>query len=171
VSLARLQRLADEDRSSVAVYLADRWIPQISSKRVGIVAKGITWDNQSILDEHLRLRNLYPDVKLLWSGDWSTYDGRIFWVTVVGLQSTDPDDVLGWCVQGGSTGTTGSRRSSARRTRSLEVPSSFHGGERLVDAVVGGCSMCSPADIDRRQGARGPSPRCFGTGPRCRSNG
>lgn len=81
--------------------LADRWIPQISSKRVGLVAKGITWDNQAILDEHLRLRGIYPDVRLLWSGDWSTYDGRDFWVTVVGLHSNDPNDVLDWCTQQG----------------------------------------------------------------------
>lgn len=101
ISLTRLQNIADGDRSDVAVYLADRWIPQISSKRVGLVAKGITWDNRAILDEHLRLRNIYPDVKLLWSGDWSTYDGPNFWVTVVGLQSYNPYDVLDWCTEQG----------------------------------------------------------------------
>lgn len=101
ISLTRLQNLAEGDRSDVAIYLADRWVPQISSKRVGLVAKGITWDNQAILEEHLRLRNTYPAVKLLWSGDWSTFDGRNFWVTVVGLQSNDPNDVLAWCYQEG----------------------------------------------------------------------
>lgn len=101
VALRRLQKIADGDRYDVSNYLADRWIPQISSKRVGLVAKGITWNNQAILDEHLRLRSTYPGVKLLWSGDWSTYDGRDFWVTVVGLHSNDPDDVLDWCIQEG----------------------------------------------------------------------
>jgi len=101
VALNRLRQIANDDRTDVAVYLADRWIPQISSKRVGLVAKGITWDNQAILDEHLRLRNIYPDVKLLWSGDWSTYDGPNFWVTVVGLHSDNPYDVLGWCTEQG----------------------------------------------------------------------
>lgn len=101
ISVDRLRRIADEDRPSVAVNLADWWIPQISSKRVGLVARGITWNNQAILEEHLRLRNVFPDVHLLWSGDWSTYDGRDFWVTVVGLKSSDPDDVLGWCLQQG----------------------------------------------------------------------
>jgi hypothetical protein len=76
-------------------------IPQISAKRVGIKAKGIIWDNQAILEEHLRLRNTYPDVRLLRSGDWSTYDGRDFWVTVVGLHSSDPYDVLMWCTEAG----------------------------------------------------------------------
>lgn len=100
-SLARLRAIANEDRPSVSVVLADRWIPQISSKRVGLVAKGITWDNEAILDEHLRLRSIYPDVKLLWSGDWSTYDGPNFWITVVGLWSNNPYEVLGWCTQQG----------------------------------------------------------------------
>ncbi len=100
-SLARLRAIASEDRPSVAAILADRWIPQISSKRVGLVAKGITWDNEAILDEHLRLRSIYPDVKLLWSGDWSTFDGPGFWVTVVGLWSNNPYEVLAWCTAQG----------------------------------------------------------------------
>jgi hypothetical protein len=102
-SLARLQAMARDDRAFVNAVLADKWIPQISSKRVGLVAQGITWDNQAILNEHLRLRNTYQDVKLLWSGDWSTYDGPDFWVTVVGLWSTndDPYDVLSWCTEQG----------------------------------------------------------------------
>ena len=47
------------------------------------------------------LRGMYPDVRLLWSGDWSTYDGRDFWITVVGLPSSNPDDVLAWCTRQG----------------------------------------------------------------------
>jgi hypothetical protein len=100
-SLARLQSLANEDRPLVAAYLADKWIPQISAKRVGLVAEGIVWDNAHILDEHLQFRQKYPDVKLLWTGDWSTFDGRNFWVTVVGLHSDDPDRVLAWCTENG----------------------------------------------------------------------
>jgi hypothetical protein len=33
----------------------------------------------------------------LWSGDWSTFDGRNFWVTIVGLKSSYYIDVLQWC--------------------------------------------------------------------------
>ncbi len=96
-SLNRLRQIANDDRPDVAAYLADVWIPQISSKRVGLRAEGTEWDNVQILNEHLRLRRTYPDVKLLWSGDWSTYDGRDFWVTVVGLHADNPDAVLEWC--------------------------------------------------------------------------
>ncbi|WP_413232646.1 serine/threonine-protein kinase [Mycolicibacterium sp. 050158] len=100
-SLSRLRDIARNDRSDVANYLTDVWIPQISSKRVGLQAEGTQWDNVQILDEHLRLRQIYPAVKLLWSGDWSTYDGRDFWVTVVGLHADNPDDVLDWCTREG----------------------------------------------------------------------
>ena len=100
-SLARLRAIAGEDRPFVTAVLADWWIPQISSKRVGLVAERRTWDNEAILEEHLRLRSLYPDVKLLWSGDWSTFDSRNFWVTVVGLYSDSPYVVLNWCTEQG----------------------------------------------------------------------
>ncbi len=100
-SLNRLREIANDDRSTVLAYLTDIWVPQISSKRVGLVAKGMEWDNEAILDEHLRLRQTYPDVRLLWSGDWSVYDGRNFWVTIVGLKSYDYTDVLTWCTQQG----------------------------------------------------------------------
>ncbi|MGV0740971.1 serine/threonine-protein kinase [Mycolicibacterium sp. XJ870] len=101
VSLQRLQSLADNDRPYVAAYYTDHWVPQISSKRVGLVADGTTWDTTKILDQHMRLRGTYPTVRLLRSGDWSTYDGPGFWVTVVGLHSDNPGEVLAWCAQEG----------------------------------------------------------------------
>jgi hypothetical protein len=97
VNLDRLRAIAAGDRSYVASYFTDTWVPQISSKRVGLEAEGTVWDNAQILEEHLRLREQYPDVRLLWSGDWSTFDSRNFWVTIVGLESPDYTDVLGWC--------------------------------------------------------------------------
>ncbi|OBG23519.1 protein kinase [Mycolicibacterium celeriflavum] len=96
-SLNQLRAIAAEDRPYVAAEFTDIWVPQISSKRVGLEAEGTVWDNAQILDEHLRLRARYPDVKLLWAGDWSTFDGRNFWVTIVGLKSPYYQDVLDWC--------------------------------------------------------------------------
>lgn len=100
-SLARLRAIAADDRPVVSSYFTDVWVPQISSKRVGLKAEGTTWDNTKILTEHLRLRQQFPNVKLLWSGDWSTFDGPNFWVTIVGLSSPYYEDVLGWCRQQG----------------------------------------------------------------------
>jgi hypothetical protein len=72
-------------------------VPQLSSKRPGLVADGITWNNAETLREHLQLRLAYPEVRLLWSGDWSTFSGPDFWVTIAGVTFPDADGALGWC--------------------------------------------------------------------------
>lgn len=96
-SLDALHAIADSDRMAVQDQLSDRWIPQLSSKRPGLIADGITWNNDATLSEHLRLRAQYPDVRLLWSGDWSTFSASDFWVTVAGVVYADPDAAVGWC--------------------------------------------------------------------------
>lgn len=96
-ALDGLRDLADADRGTVATSLADRWVPQISSKRPGLVAEGLTWSAQDILREHLQLRQRYDGVRLVWSGDWSTFNGPDWWVTVVGYPSSDAASALQWC--------------------------------------------------------------------------
>ena len=99
-ALNQLQATAAADKRSVATYLADRWVPQLSSKRVGLVAEGTVWTNAKILQEHLRLRAQYPDVRLLWSSEWSTFKPG-FWVTVAGIYYTDYPGALAWCTNHG----------------------------------------------------------------------
>jgi serine/threonine protein kinase len=96
-SLQRLQQLASSDRPFVTAQLADKWVPQLSSKRPGVVDDGVEWDNARTLQEHLRLRRQYPGVRLLWSGDWSTFSASNFWVTIVGLTFSDSSGALAWC--------------------------------------------------------------------------
>ena len=96
-SLAALRAYANADRPFVTAQFADRWVPQLSSKRPGLVADGITWNNATTLDEHLQLRRQYPGVRLLWSGDWSTFSAPDFWVTVAGITFPNADGALGWC--------------------------------------------------------------------------
>ncbi len=93
----QLRQLANEDRSYVSAQLADRWVPQLSSKRPGVVDNGVVWDNAMALQEHQQLRQKYPNVKLLWSGDWSTFSAANFWVTVVGITSPNSAGALAWC--------------------------------------------------------------------------
>jgi eukaryotic-like serine/threonine-protein kinase len=95
-SLQQLQQLAADDRSYVSAQLADRWIPQLSSKRPGVVDDGVVWNNSLTLQEHLRLRQQYG-AKLLWSGDWTNFDAPDFWVTVVPITFSDSADALAWC--------------------------------------------------------------------------
>jgi hypothetical protein len=83
----------------VTGWLADRWVPQISSKRLGIVAEGTVWNNAKILSEHLQLRARFPEARLLWSGDWSTFDAPDFWVTIAGDTFPDAAGALTWCTR------------------------------------------------------------------------
>lgn len=96
-SVDALRSIANADRPFVSGQLADRWVPQLSSKRPGVVDDGITWDNAATLREHLQLRLNYPEVRLLWSGDWSTFSAPDFWVTIAGVVFPDSDEALGWC--------------------------------------------------------------------------
>jgi hypothetical protein len=101
-SRQKLRQLADSDRPFVSAQLADRWVPQISSKRPGVVDEGVVWDNQTTLQEHLLLRQRY-NARLLWSGDWSTFDAPDFWITVVPITFATSDAALEWCDSQGLT--------------------------------------------------------------------
>lgn len=100
-ALAALQRQAAIDRPDVEARLAERWQPQISSKQAGLVVAGRTFDQQAVLTDHLRLRQRYPDARLVFSGDWQSYRGQDFWVTLSGVTFPGGDGALGWCSQQG----------------------------------------------------------------------
>lgn len=92
----QLRQYVNIDRSVVAREIADKWVPQLSSKRPGIRDNGVVWDNAMALQEHLQLRKLY-NAKLLWSGDWSTFSEPNFWVTIAGITFADAKGALMWC--------------------------------------------------------------------------
>jgi hypothetical protein len=96
-SFDALRAIANADRPFVTSQLADRWVAQLSSKKPGIVDDGVTWDNAATLREHLQLRLQYPEVRLLWSGDWSTFSEPDFWVTIAGVTFSDAGGALEWC--------------------------------------------------------------------------
>ena len=84
----------------MASQLADLWVPQLSSKRPGVVDQGLVWNNALTLQEHLQLRQQYG-AKLVWSGDWSTFNGSDWWVTIVPLTFRSSDGALQWCTSQG----------------------------------------------------------------------
>lgn len=96
-SFQALRAIADIDRPVIARDLADRWVPQLSTKRPGLFAEGIVWNNTETLREHLALRLRYPDARLLWTGEWSTFSASDFWVTIAGNAFPDPGGAVGWC--------------------------------------------------------------------------
>ncbi len=95
-ALAQLHQIAADDRHLVRSQAEDLWVPQLSSKRPGVVDEGLVWNNALTLQEHLRLRRQY-DAKLLWSGDWSVFNGSDWWVTIAPITFATSDGALQWC--------------------------------------------------------------------------
>lgn len=103
IALDALRAQANADKPFILSDLAERWVPQVSSKQPGLVATDVdgvtmvTWTPQEILNQHLRLRLRYPEVRLLWSDEWSSFNIRSWWVTVAGLTFDGPDAANAWC--------------------------------------------------------------------------
>lgn len=95
-ALAQLRQIANADRPFVQARLADLWVPQVSSKRPGVIDDGVVWDNARTLQEFLGFQQRY-NAKLLWSGDWSTFNAPNFWVTVVPVTFSTSEGALQWC--------------------------------------------------------------------------
>lgn len=128
----QLRQIVAGDRSFASTHLADRWIPQLSSKRPGVVDNGVIWDNAMTLQEHLQLRQRYPGARLLWSGDWSTLSAPNFWVTVAGITFPDSAGALAWCRSQGFD-----RDHCIAKIVSTTHPFAGHGIQQLM-GVVGG---------------------------------
>jgi serine/threonine-protein kinase len=91
-----LRALAAAD-SPVTEGLVGSWVPQLSSKRPGLVVDGQAYDAAAILAEHQALQSRYPDARLVWSGDFANYRGRDFWITLVGERMATAAAANAWC--------------------------------------------------------------------------
>ncbi|QQB15971.1 hypothetical protein I6H47_03165 [Brevibacterium casei] len=96
-----LDQIVTTDRKTVIADLDGKWVPQLSSKKVGLEAEGKTWEPKDILAEHEQMRKEYPRVQLVWSGDFASFKEDDFWVTIVGIGYDDPEDALSWCSSNG----------------------------------------------------------------------
>ncbi|MDT5094600.1 MAG: hypothetical protein QOH60_3963 [Mycobacterium sp.] len=93
-----LRAIADADTPVIQRDLAGRWVPQLSSKKVGDYWEGLNWDNSQILHEQLDLRTRFNNkVRLAWSDEWSTYDIENMWVTSAAFPFDAADEALNWC--------------------------------------------------------------------------
>src|SRR3954469_24465080 len=55
----------------VAEGLVGSWVPQLSSKSVGLVVHDVTYDYPAIMEDFRRLQATYPDAVMVDSGDYS----------------------------------------------------------------------------------------------------
>ncbi|WP_148684963.1 hypothetical protein [Mycolicibacterium tusciae] len=93
--------IASADRKEVDASLLNRWQPQLSSKRTGLVYDGITWSTPDIVREHLDLRQRFSDTRLVWSGDWPVYSDPTWWVTLAGVPFVSGIEANSWCSSNG----------------------------------------------------------------------
>jgi len=102
VAMAALERQAAYDFPLVAAQLEDHWVPQISSKHVGMAAAGIIWGPKEIWDQFLAFRDRYPNVVLTDSDQWNCYrPGQRYWVISIPTASNDAAGALSWCTSQG----------------------------------------------------------------------
>ena len=93
----QLRALAAQDEPNVEASLIDQWVPQISAKKAGLEVNGHVYSIDDVLRNHLEFRQRYPDVRLVWSGDFTSFMFGDFWVTVVGEVYASGDEANGWC--------------------------------------------------------------------------
>lgn len=98
---AALEQLAENDEAQVVADLEGMWVPQISSKRTGMEIDGETWTDEDILADHQALRDEHPRVRLLWSGDFGSFEEGDFWITIAGIGYSDHEQALSWCATNG----------------------------------------------------------------------
>ncbi|MDG4663698.1 hypothetical protein [Mycobacterium sp. 236(2023)] len=97
VAEAVLREIRDADYSFVSGSIANRWVPQISSKKSGREVNGKTLTSADVLRDHLALRGKYSGVRLVSSGQWTTFSAPDWWVTVIGNPKLAPAEANGWC--------------------------------------------------------------------------
>ena len=95
-ALAALRARVAADRTAVEA-LVGYWVPQLSSKRPGIVDKGITYGHEEIWLDFTALSTRYPGARLLWSGDFTSFKFPDFWITVMPVPYGDGDGANSWC--------------------------------------------------------------------------
>ncbi|PVZ04557.1 hypothetical protein [Actinomycetospora cinnamomea] len=95
-----LDQIVARDAATVS-SLTGSWVPQVSSKRVGLEADGVVYDQEAILVDHLQLRSRYPDAVLLRSDRFATFSSSGFFVTVVAASFTTPTAANAWCDRAG----------------------------------------------------------------------
>jgi serine/threonine-protein kinase len=97
---ADLQQQATADHDTVET-LVGQWVPQISSKKVGLVVAGKEFGYPEIMADFTALKSRYPQAVLLNSNDYTNFSGKDFWVTVQATTFGTADDANAWCDQQG----------------------------------------------------------------------
>jgi hypothetical protein len=86
----------DADRAT-AEQLVGTWVPQVSSKALGMNPDRRSFTEAAILADHDVWASRFPDVVLLRSDDYSTFVGAGYWVTIVARPFATAGAANAWC--------------------------------------------------------------------------
>jgi guanyl-specific ribonuclease Sa len=89
---------ADHD---IAETLVGQWVPQISSKKLGLVVNGVQFGYPEIMADFTTLKARFPQAIMLNSNDYTNFSGKDFWVTVQASTFGTADAANAWCDQQG----------------------------------------------------------------------
>lgn len=95
-ALSMLTEQVDEDRRE-AETLVGRWVAQVSSKTVGLVVDGVTYDYTSIWKNYLAELSRNPEALLLNSSDFTSFELDDYWVIVLPTMFPSAADTNAWC--------------------------------------------------------------------------
>lgn len=96
-----LERLVAADEARVDSQMLDRWIPQVSSKQVGLEADGIVYDYAAILDHFTMLEASLGDLMIIDSADYPSFELQGWYVGLAAESFGSSDGALGWCASHG----------------------------------------------------------------------
>jgi hypothetical protein len=91
-----LQQEVDAD-SVEAETLVGSWVPQISSKKTGLVVDGVTFDDAQIWEDFQRSQSFHPDAILVRSSDYKSFRSPGYWVTLIADRYSTAAAANAWC--------------------------------------------------------------------------
>lgn len=86
---------------NTAETLVGQWVPQISSKKLGLVVNGVTFGYPEIAADFQSLKARFPQAILVNSDDYANFSGKDFWVTMDATTFGTADEANQWCDQQG----------------------------------------------------------------------
>jgi hypothetical protein len=102
-AFAQLEQFVTIDQPRVDL-LAERWVPQLSAKREGLIVDGISFGYSEILDDHRSRRDAFGAIV----ADGGTYNFRTdnaqmngWYITLVPVAFDRADQALAWCLDQG----------------------------------------------------------------------
>ena len=91
-----LSAQVDSD-SAAARTLVGWWVPQLSSKAVGMEVDGVVYDEAAILRDFQALQARYPGAVLVRSSDYSSFKRGGLWVVLANAPFDNAASANAWC--------------------------------------------------------------------------